>query len=128
MLSSRVSSRRSRHGLKIDLFQCFVCLFTGAFALVCLYPFLLVISGSLTSKEAAILYGFRLIPRSFTTAAYETLFVNARAIINGYKVTVFVTVDGTIMSLCVNAMMGFVLSRKQLPLRHQLLCALHHAV
>lgn len=94
-----------------------VYVFVGVFAAICLYPFLLVISGSFTSKADATLYGYSLIPRSITFAAYEALFVNSKAIVDGYKVTLFVTVVGTILSLFVNSMMGFVVSRKQLPLR-----------
>lgn len=98
----------------VNLASALIYLFIGLFAALCLYPFLLVISGSLTTQADAILYGFRLIPHSITTASYQALFVNWRAIVNGYKVTVTVTVVGTILSLMVNSMMGFVLSRKQL--------------
>jgi putative aldouronate transport system permease protein len=74
----------------------------------------MVISGSFTTEEDAVLYGFSLIPRHFTTAAYGALFVNKQAIFDGYKVTIFVTVVGTMLSLFVNSMMAFVLSRRQL--------------
>lgn len=94
-----------------------VYLFVGLFAAMCLYPFLLVISGSLTTKADSTLYGFSLIPRTITFAAYETLFANSKAIVDGYKVTITVTVVGTILSLMVNSLMGFVLSRKQLKFR-----------
>ena len=98
----------------------FVYLFVGLFAFACLYPFLMVISGSLTSRGEAALHGFRLIPREPTLASYKTLFVNSTAIINGYKVTVFVTVVGTFLSLMVNSMMGYVLARKQMKFRRVL--------
>lgn len=104
-------------GSKFSIGHALVVVFVGLFAFACLYPFLLVISGSFTTKEDAIRYGFRLIPRNFTTAAYDALIINGAAIVNGYKVTVFVTIVGTIVSLFVNSMMGFVLSRKQMKLR-----------
>ena len=94
-----------------------IYVFVGVFAALCLYPFLLVISGSFTSKSEATLYGYSLFPRSLTLAAYETLFANMRSIANGYRVTIIVTVVGTVLSLLVNSMMGFVLSRKQLVFR-----------
>ena len=94
-----------------------IYVFVGMFAALCLYPFLLVISGSFTSKSEATLYGYSLFPRSLTLAAYETLFANMRSIANGYRVTIIVTVVGTVLSLLVNSMMGFVLSRKQLVFR-----------
>jgi len=100
---------------KITVGYVAILLFVCAFALICLYPFLLVISGSFTSNVAAIQYGFRLIPGEFTTAAYKTLFKDISSIVNGYKVTVFVTVVGTACSLLINSMMAYVLSRTSLP-------------
>ena len=108
-------ARKGRRPFTFGLFM--IYLFVGLFAAVCLYPFLLVISGSFTSKSEATLHGYSLFPRSFTMAAYNTLFANMRSIVNGYRVTIFVTIVGTILSLLVNSMMGFVLSRKQLHFR-----------
>lgn len=113
----RKSRKVEAPGARLSAGYILVVLFTGLFALVCLYPFLLVISGSFTTKEDAILYGFRLIPRHITTAAYESLLINGTAILNGYKVTVFVTVVGTALSLFINSLMGFVLSRRQMRFR-----------
>lgn len=94
-----------------------VYIFVGLFAALCLYPFLLVIAGSFTSKSEATLYGYSLIPRSLTTAAYDALFANSRTIISGYRITLIVTTAGTVLSLLVNSMMGFVTSRKDLKFR-----------
>jgi putative aldouronate transport system permease protein len=91
-----------------------VVVFIGLFAMACLYPFLMVISGSLTSRSAATMYGFTLIPKEFTTVAYRVLVVNSTAIFNAYRVTIFVTVFGTILSLLVNSMMAFSLARPSL--------------
>ncbi|MDR0395737.1 MAG: carbohydrate ABC transporter permease [Oscillospiraceae bacterium] len=94
----------------------FIYLFVGAFAMMCLYPFALVIAGSFTTKAYSTLHGFTLWPGTdgLTLAAYQSLFVNMTFIVNGYKVTLFTTVFGTMLSLFTNSMMGFVLSRKHL--------------
>jgi putative aldouronate transport system permease protein len=91
-----------------------IIFFVGLFSFFCLYPFLLVISGSFTSRAAAVTHGFTLIPREFTLEAYKILFSNSRAIINAYRVTLIVTFFGTILSLLINSMMAFVLSRPSL--------------
>jgi putative aldouronate transport system permease protein len=91
-----------------------VIFFVGLFSVVCLYPFLLVISGSFTTRAAATAYGFTLIPREFTVEPYRVLFSNSKAIIDGYRVTVSVTITGTALSLVINSMMAFVLSRQNL--------------
>jgi len=111
--SRAISKRKFRFTPGMILVYAFV----GLFAALCLYPFLMVISGSFTSKQEATLYGYSLIPRSLTTAAYDVLFANMRSIVSGYRVTVFVTAVGTCLSLLVNSMMGFVTSRKQLKFR-----------
>lgn len=84
------------------------------FAAICLYPFLLVISGSLTTTEAALKYGFTLIPKEFTTAAYEILMSDSADIIQAYKITIFVTALGTTLAVFIDSMMAYVLSRKML--------------
>lgn len=114
---TRKTTKTKKQVNRLSAGHILVALFTGLFALVCLYPFLLVISGSFTTKEDAILYGFRLIPRHITTTAYKSLLINGTAILNGYKVTVFVTVVGTTLSLFINSLMGFVLSRRQMKFR-----------
>jgi putative aldouronate transport system permease protein len=110
-----VAARRKKRALSLGLLIIYILV--GVFAFICLYPFLMVISGSFTSRGEAALYGFRLIPREPTFAAYQTLIANKQAIFNGYKVTLFVTFVGTFLSLLVNSMMGFVLSRKQMKFR-----------
>ncbi|MBR1684450.1 MAG: carbohydrate ABC transporter permease [Clostridia bacterium] len=112
---SSLPTQARPHRVHVDGWRIFAALFTGIFGLLCLYPFLLVIAGSFTPKEEAIRNGFRLFPGSWTTAAYQALFINGRSIVNGYKVTVFVTVVGTAVSLLVNSMMGWVVSRKVMP-------------
>lgn len=67
----------------------------------------------MTNSEA-INEGFRVIPKEVTLASYKILLGNSALILNGYKITIFVTVVGTILSIAVNGMMGYVLSRKRL--------------
>jgi len=110
-MNTMKSSLRQR----VTLGHVLVVIFIGMFAAMCLYPFLLVISGSFTTNIAAKTYGFSLIPREFTTAAYKTLFSNSQAIVSAYKVTVFVTVVGTFLSIVINTMIAFTLSRQMLP-------------
>ncbi|MGB8452229.1 MAG: carbohydrate ABC transporter permease [Anaerocolumna sp.] len=97
---------------KISIGKIVVVLFVIAFSLACLYPFLMVVGGSLTTDSEAAKYGFSIIPREPTLAAYKMLFANKTMILNGYKVTLSVTVVGTCLSVLINAMMGFVLSRR----------------
>ena len=82
------------------------------FALFCLFPFIMVVSGSLTPEEDIVKYGYSLIPRRISFDAYSILLYDIDRILNAYKITIFVTVVGTLCSLLVNSMAGYVLSRK----------------
>jgi len=99
---------------RISVGNALIYFLVGLFAFFCLYPFLLVISGSLTTRAAAVTYGFTLIPREFTVEPYKVLFSNSRRIFNAYRVTILVTITGTFLALLVNSMMAFVLSRVNL--------------
>ena len=99
---------------KITVGNILVHFFVILFALLCLYPFLMVIGGSLMTQAEVVERGFSIIPKNPTLAAYKLLFTNGKMISNGYKVTIFVTVVGTAMSVLVNGFMGYVLSRPNL--------------
>lgn len=99
---------------KISIPNILIHIFIALFAFLCLYPFIMVISGSFSTQADSIKYGYSLIPRHFTNAAYHTLFINKDSIINAYKISIIVTTLGTFLSVIINAMMGFVLSRKRM--------------
>jgi putative aldouronate transport system permease protein len=102
---------------KFTLGKFLVVSFVVGFSLVCLYPFLMVIGGSLTTDAEAATYGFSIIPKEPTLAAYRVLFSNRAMILNGYRITLIVAVCGTALSVLINSMMGYVLSRKNLRFR-----------
>ena len=89
----------------------------GLFSLACIIPFIMVVSGSLTSEEDIFLYGYSLIPRNLNFTAYKILFVSIDKILNAYKVSIIVTVFGSFASLLVNALMAYTMSRKNLKYR-----------
>ncbi|ACS99153.1 carbohydrate ABC transporter permease [Paenibacillus sp. JDR-2] len=87
---------------------------------LCLLPFLLIVSGSFTPEIQIISKGFSLIPETFSLDAYKAAFSNPKQILEGYKVTIFITVAGTAIGLFLTSMAGFVLSRKDFKYRDQL--------
>lgn len=102
---------------KFTVGKFFVYVFVILFALMCLYPFLMVIGGSLMTQSEVTNTGFKIIPDQPTLASYKLLLNNVNMIANGYKITLFVTIVGTILSVLVNGMMGYVLSRRKLRFR-----------
>lgn len=100
---------------KMTVGRFLVHLFVILFAVICLYPFLMVIGGSVMTNSEVVNEGFKVIPKEITWSSYRLLLGNSTVILNGYRITITVTVVGTIGSVFVNGMMGYVLSRKQLP-------------
>jgi putative aldouronate transport system permease protein len=90
------------------------------FALFTLLPFVMLFISSFTSEHYILNYGYTLIPREFSTAAYELVFRNPQKIMNAYGVTIFVTIVGTSASLFLSTMGAYVLYRKDVKYRNAL--------
>jgi len=93
-------------------------LIIGVLGILCILPFIMLISGSLSSNGSIVAKGYSLIPREFTTNAYKYLFANPEQIINSYGVTIFIVAVGTIVSLILTTMTAYVLYRKDFPYRN----------
>ncbi|MGH4050096.1 MAG: carbohydrate ABC transporter permease [Clostridium sp.] len=88
--------------------------------LLCLIPFLLIVSGSFTSDEAISKFGFSLIPKEFSLAAYKMLFSFPEQILRAYGVSILVTVSGTVTGLILMSMAGYVLMRRDFEARNKI--------
>ena len=86
------------------------------FCLMCLIPFLVAVSASFSTERTLLRDGYSFLPRDFSTLAYEMLFSTSQ-IYDSYKVSIFVTVAGTALSMVVTAMMAYPLSVKKLKYR-----------
>lgn len=86
--------------------------------IACFFPFLLVISVSLTGEKEILEFGYNLIPQKFTLYSYEYLFKDADKIFRGYGISALVTVLGTTLSLIFSSMFAYPLSRRDLPYRN----------
>lgn len=89
-------------------------------SLVCLLPFLLIVSGSFTAETEVIAEGFKLIPDQFSLDAYRSALSRPGQIIRAYEVTIGLTVTGTLCGLFLTSMAGYVLSRKDFKYRNTL--------
>ncbi|GMK41982.1 sugar ABC transporter permease [Paenibacillus sp. CCS19] len=87
-------------------------------SLLCLFPFLLVISASLTQNESIIKDGFHLIPKAFSLEGYKMVFRFPDQVLRAYWVTTVTTVVGTLLGLFLVSMTGYVLQRKDFKYRN----------
>lgn len=86
---------------------------------VCILPFILIISGSVSNQDEILKYGYSLLPRKITTVAYQIAFDKPQAILNAYLVTTITTVAGSALGLFITSMTGYVLSRKDFEWRNK---------
>ena len=106
------------------LFDAIVNLLLAGIALVALIPMLAVVSASITPYSEVLKHGgIVLIPRRFTLEAYQQLW-NYPRMLNAFKVTVHITVVGTLLNLLLTALMAYPLSRYYLPGRRIILSVL----
>ena len=81
------------------------------FSLMCIIPLMIIVSASFSSVESISYHGFSVWPKEFDLSAYRYLFETPSLILNGYAVTIFITVVGTFLAVMVMSMAGYALSR-----------------
>lgn len=91
----------------------------GILSVCCLFPFLLVLSGSFSDQTSILTHGYQLIPETFSLDAYTTLFKIPGELLRAYAVTIFVTFTGTFLGLFLTSMAAYVLSSKSFRYRNQ---------
>lgn len=80
---------------------------------ICLFPFLYVLGVSFTSQAEAMRRSIVIIPEHITLAAYKEI-LGTSLIYSAYKVTLFVTIIGTIFNLTFTMLTAYPLARKSL--------------
>lgn len=86
-------------------------------SLICILPFFLMIMSSFSDENTIIKYGYSFFPRKFSMTAYQYLAAQGAYIFHAYGITVLITVVGTTLGLAMTMMLGYPLSRKDLPFR-----------
>lgn len=101
------------------IFKAVAVLFVSLFAMVCLYPLVMVVSVSFSNETEVLLNGYSAFPQKPTLDTYRYIFANSGAkIVRSYGVTIFITVVGTLGSLLITSMCAFALSIKKLRYRN----------
>lgn len=105
-----IKSRKGHDKILRTLFHIIIVIF----ALLCLYPLLLALFVSFSSETSVVKNGYQLIPEVWSLDAYKVVIVSlGKNILNAYKVSVGVTVIGTMFSLLVSAAFAYTLSIKE---------------
>lgn len=103
---------------KIVKFFCYAVV--TLFALVCLFPFLLMVSSSFMNEKEILTEGYKLIPNEISFSAYEYLMENSEKLLDAYMVNIVNVLIGTTLGLFLMSMAGYVLCRKDFKYRNQI--------
>lgn len=94
------------------------------FIIICLtylIPLIMVVSVSFTDQTELIQHGYNLIPRKFSTLAYEVLFQNGIGqMLRSYGVTIAFSLISTVLSTLVMGLMAYPLARNNFLWKRQL--------
>jgi ABC-type glycerol-3-phosphate transport system permease component len=98
----------------------FAVLLMTAASIVCLLPFLMMVSASFSTENIIMTEGIGVLPKGFSLRAYEIILDTPRYMIGAYVVTVVITVVGTLIGLFLIAMTGYSLTRPDFFIRNQI--------
>ncbi|MDD3279392.1 MAG: carbohydrate ABC transporter permease [Lachnospiraceae bacterium] len=120
MATAKAKPMKIKNSTSTTVFYIICYVLIGLITLACLLPFIMLVSGSFTSEHAIRFGGYSLLPREFTTEAYQLIFKTPMAVIKAYGVSIFITVAGTAAGLILTTMTAYVISRKDFKYRNAL--------
>lgn len=88
------------------------------YALLCLVPFLILFSSSISNASSIIKEGYALLPRNIDFTAYRYLFSQSSSFFHAIGISILITIVGTLSSLSITSLMAYPLSRRDLPKRN----------
>ncbi|WP_334075271.1 carbohydrate ABC transporter permease [Paenibacillus sp. A14] len=106
-----MATQASFNATKSDrIFDVLNVIFMAIILVITLYPFLNVLAISLNDSTDTVRGGIHIWPREFTWENYKTIF-SYSSLIQGFKITIFRTVAGTLLGLVSASMLAYTLSR-----------------
>lgn len=87
-------------------------------AIVCIFPIILIVVASFTDETTLLADGYRFFPKKYGLEAYVYLWKQSVMMFRAYKISISVTVIGTLISLVLSTMFAYPLSRKDFKYRN----------
>lgn len=115
-----MESRKVKMGTAAVIFNVIGYILVGLVALICLLPFIMLVSGSFSSEQAIRFTGYGMLPKDFTLEAYKVVFKYPEKIVRAYGVSIFITAVGTGIGLFITTMAAYVISRKDFKYRNSI--------
>lgn len=79
-----------------------------------IFPFLLLVSTSMSNENDIANFGYSVIPRQFDFSAYEYVFQNPMSLLNAYKVTAIFSFLGMVLAVLLDSMIAYPLSKRNM--------------
>jgi len=117
-MTGEISLKKKKPGSDVIALNIMAYLFCSLVALLCLLPFVMILTGSFSSEGAIIQNGFSLRIREFSLDAYKTVFKQPGVVFKAYAVTIGLTLAGTTIGLLLQTMTAYVLARKDFEWRN----------
>jgi ABC-type glycerol-3-phosphate transport system permease component len=119
MVMSGSKSKVKKDGVS-NVVSIFAYIFISVLAVVCLIPFLMMVSASFSSEAALSTKGVSIFPQDFSVETYKLAFRSPRFLLGSYGVTIGLTVTGTITGLFLISMTGYALYRPDFFIRNKI--------
>ena len=88
------------------------------FTAICVAPFVLMISASITDEQTLIREGYKFWPSTISFDTYKFLWAKRETIGRTYIISIFVTFVGTLVNVTMTSLFGYPLSRKDFKWRN----------
>ena len=108
-----LNKKRIRFGSDDVVMAVFAYGVAGAFALLCVIPFVYVLAYSVTPYSEYLRRPFNLLPERIEFLAYRDL-LRYRYILTGYRNTLFISIVGTVLSMLLLVITAFPTTKKDL--------------
>ncbi len=105
-----------RHQLRISDF--IIGAIVILYALACLLPMLLTFMVSITEESVIQRYGYSFFPRDISFYAYNLMFRRGSSVLNGYMISIFITVVGTTIAVLITGLCAYTLANKRVRYRN----------
>lgn len=102
-------TEKKKHNYKSGIIANLILLIV---TLLCVLPFLTVLSASFSEEKQLVDFGYGILPRGLSIDAYRVVFANSKQVINAYIVTIAVTAIGSVVGTLLMAMAAYAISRK----------------
>ena len=114
-LNKKTRIKQGASGVSFDIMK-YVLL--TLLAVICVVPFIIMISGSFSDNATVQREGFGILPKGFSTAAYDVILKYPKDIIQAYKMTIYYTAVGTVVGLITTVLTAYVISRNTFKYRN----------